>query len=68
MAIDPDDVFEEVERRRSAGQLLSDIDKKVDYEKQARYEVRKLKTSLGCAELSDEEFFKQYQKKTTHGQ
>lgn len=59
MSIDPDDVFAHVVRVRPDGQLPE----KVDYDKQAREEITKLKKALGYEKLSDEEFLSLYQEK-----
>ena len=64
MYIDPDDVFREIEKRRADGTLPSGVFKKIDYDKQAKEVLHRLKQSLGCADLSDEEFFSLYQKAT----
>ena len=64
MYIDPDDVFREIEKRRADDTLPSDVIKKIDYDKQAKEVLHKLKQSLGYANLSDEEFFSLYQKAT----
>ncbi|MBE0448842.1 MAG: hypothetical protein IBX64_12265 [Actinobacteria bacterium] len=67
MHIDLDAVFQAIEERCKAGLLLQDIKEKVDYDKQAKEELIKLKAALGCESLSVDEFISLYKKKAGIG-